>query len=92
MRERSRTLFADSLEASEQHFKEGFARDLLLSERLRVTILMGGFLFSAVYAARRRVGIAEMGKGTASSGRLHRQCEVKRRASVRVVLRPDGLR
>ena len=50
MVDRSRTLFADSLEASEQRFKEEFARELLLSERLRVTILLGVFLFSAVYA------------------------------------------
>lgn len=51
MPEHSRTLFADNLEASEQRFKEEFARELLLSERLRVTILMGVFLFSAAYAA-----------------------------------------
>ena len=51
MPEHSRTLFDVNLGAAAQRFKEAFARELLLSERLRVTILMGVFLFVAVYAA-----------------------------------------
>ncbi len=49
--EHSRTLFDVNLGAAAQRFKDAFARELLLSERLRVTILMGVFLFVAVSAA-----------------------------------------
>ena len=49
---RRRILFADTLGASEQRFKDQFARELLVSERLRGTILLLVVGVAAAFVAR----------------------------------------